>query len=275
MSLSVVVAARNCEERIEGALRPWLAIAKEVIVVDQMSEDSTAAIARKLGATVYEKNPPNGNFDLNRKFGLESATSEWLLYIDTDERPTPELLSELKAFLSDPRSSRFSGVKIPNSFYFVGAPLRYGLYSPKSSEIRLFRTGTWDYPCEKGYHRGVSVQGLVHVFRNGYLHFNVNSLSEWFQKTDQYTEFDASNGGQDGEFRSVFSTIYRAFRFFLRHYFWKQGYRDGTRGFISIFYFSLYHVTLDFKRWEKRVLSSAVPERDFLPSPKMKRRVNA
>ncbi len=41
LSLSVVIAARNCADRIEGTVRPWLGLAREVIVVDQMSEDGT------------------------------------------------------------------------------------------------------------------------------------------------------------------------------------------------------------------------------------------
>lgn len=264
LSLSVVIVSRNCEARILGTVKPWLGFADEVIVVDQFSTDKTAIIAKEAGCTVFQNSPENGNFDLNRKLGFQKAKGQWIFYIDTDERPTPELLSEMSEFLKSTASVGVSGVKVPNQFYFIGAPLKYGLYNPRSAEFRLFRQNSWTYNCEDGFHRGVSVTGKTHRFKSSYKHFNVNSLSEWFQKTNQYTEHDAVTHGQKSDYRSTLSTVVRAVRFFFRHYFLRRGFRDGTRGFISIFYFTLYHMTLDFKRWEKRELAALEVEKDYL-----------
>lgn len=261
--LSIVIAAKNCADRIAGTVKPWQGVASEVIVVDQFSSDGTADRARELGCRVIESEPAGGNFDLNRKKGMLEARSEWILYIDTDERPTPELLSEVRDFIASPASAEFAGAKIPNEFYFLGKPLKHGLYSKSSAEVRLVRKGKWDYPCEDGFHRGVSAQGKVHRFQNAYRHFNVNTLSEWFVKTNQYTEHDAVKTWPSAKIRT-FSAFYRAGAFFFRHYFWKLGFLDGFHGLVSIFYFMLYHLTLDVKKWEKKVLASKTLESDYL-----------
>lgn len=265
-TLSVVIAAKNCEDRIQGTISPWIGLASEVIVVDQNSSDKTAAIAKETGASVFLNEPPQGNFDMNRKFGLQKANSEWILYIDTDERPTNDLLFEIKNFLESDESKNYDGVKIPNYFYFLGKQLKYGLYNPKSAEVRMFRNGKWDYPCEKGYHHSVSVKGKVHTLQNGYKHFNVNALSEWFVKTNQYTEHDAEQKLKNGANPSAIRAIFKAKKFFVKYYFFKLGFLDGMQGFLSVFYFMLYHFTLDMKILEKKFLNTKTEGQDYLKS---------
>src|SRR5580700_8847268 len=128
-TLSVVIAARNCAERLEGAILPWRPVATEIIVADQMSTDETPTVAQKLGCRLLRNDPPGGNFDLNRKLAMQQASGDWILYIDTDERPTPELLAEVRDFVAAPATAESpEGVRIPNMFYFLGKPLRHGIF---------------------------------------------------------------------------------------------------------------------------------------------------
>lgn len=264
LPLTVVIAARNCVDRVEGTVRPWINIATEIIFVDQNSSDGTAELARKTGCTVIVNEPPGGNFDLNRKLGIQKANTPWILYIDTDERPTSEMLAELEDFFADPKKqSAFSGVKVPNYFYFLGKPLKHGIYNPRSAEIRMFKKDVWEYPCEQGYHRGISVKGKTTTMEYGYRHFNVNTLSEWFIKTNQYTEHDAVSSYKNSK-DATWLAVFDAMRFFLRHYFFKRGFLDGFRGFVSVFYFMLYHMTLKIKVWEKKELDRLKIEEDYL-----------
>jgi glycosyltransferase involved in cell wall biosynthesis len=266
-TLSVVIAARNCADRLEGTVLPWRALATEIIVADQMSVDATPDVAGKLGCRLIRNDPPGGNFDLNRKMAMQQATGDWVLYIDTDERPTPELLAELREFLGGAGAGPNgpAGARIPNVFYFLGKPLRHGIFNPRSAEIRLVRRGKWTYPCEEGFHRGVSVEGEVVRFKNPYKHFNVNSISEWFLKTNQYTEHDAEKQAAGGGVaKAPYGAFFGAFRFFVRHYFFRLGFLDGFHGLVSVFYFMLYHLTLRVKVWEKLNIRGLKEERDYL-----------
>jgi glycosyltransferase involved in cell wall biosynthesis len=258
-SLSVVIAAKNCADRITDTITPWL-WAKEVIVADQNSTDETAAIAEKLGARIFRSTSPVNNFDLNRKYAMQSAVGDWIIYIDTDERPSDRLIAEIKSFLEQPPSNDVTGVRIPNRFIFLGKPLTKGIYNRRHSEIRMVARDKWHYPCEDGYHRGVSVvRGSVVTFQHHYDHFNVNGLSEWFIKTNQYTELDASP-----DKAATWSALFNFIRFFIKHYFIKQGFMDGWHGFLSCFYFGLYHFTLSAKSWEKAFLRDKRCGEDYL-----------
>ncbi len=259
-TLSIVIASYNCEERIEQTILPWSGLAQEIIVVDQNSSDKTAEIAKTLGCVVTQNLPPDGNFNLNRRLGMEQAKSNWILYMDTDERPTDELLTEIQNFLISPPLG-IEGVQIPNLFYFLGKPLRYGLYSKHSAELRMFQKGKWSYPTEDSVHRSVTVEGGVFTFKNPYRHFNVNSLSEWFMKTNQYTEHDVSK--RNASIRT-YSAFYQAFCFFIKNYFFRLGFLDGFRGLLSVFYFMLYHLTLEVKGWERSQWKSLEYEKDWI-----------
>lgn len=264
-SLSIVIAARNCEDRIEGTIRPWLGVAEEIIVVDQNSADKTVEKAKTLNAKIIINEPKDGNFDLNRKLGIQNAKSDWILYIDTDERPTVELLDEITIFLNSKDSEVYSGVRIPNKFYFIGKELSHGIYNHNSAEIRLFKKESWNYNCEEGYHRSVNVSGEVKKFKHSYKHFNVNSLSEWFEKTNQYTELDALKKYKLQKSRGRWAAI-DALKFFLKYYIIKKGFRDGMHGFVATVYFMLYHFTLQMKIWEKETIEKLTDEKDYLSS---------
>lgn len=263
--LSLVIAAKNSADRIEGCVRPWLGLASEIIVVDHMSTDTTPQIAERLGCRVLRNDPPDGNFDLNRKLGMSEARSDWILYLDTDERPTEALLLEVQEFLRKEKAeTSIAGVRIPNQFYFLGKRLRFGLYNRRAAEIRMVRRGAWDYPCEQGFHRSVSVRGSVICFKNAYKHFNVNSLSEWFVKTNLYTELDAEKKLASGISIRRFRAFWDAFCFFNKHYFLRLGFLDGYAGLVSIVYFMMYHLTLQVKLWECTERQGLCQERDYL-----------
>lgn len=101
-TISVVVPARDEAERIGPlleALRDAPGVA-EVLVVDDESRDATAQVAAAAGARVLAGRPlPEGwagkAWALQQ--GLEAATGEWVVMLDADTRPAPELPQALVA----------------------------------------------------------------------------------------------------------------------------------------------------------------------------------
>ena len=100
--ISVVVPARDEAERIGPlleALRDAPGVA-EVLVVDDESRDATAQVAAAAGARVLAGRPlPEGwagkAWALQQ--GLEVATGEWVVMLDADTRPSPQLPQALVA----------------------------------------------------------------------------------------------------------------------------------------------------------------------------------
>src|SRR5215211_5213634 len=110
--VSVIVCSYNGERTLPDCLEGLLSLeypSFEVIVVDDGSTDSTAAIAQEYGyRLITTKNLGLSNA---RNVGMTAATGEIVAYIDDDARPDPHWLTYLAAtFLS----TEHAGVGGPN-----------------------------------------------------------------------------------------------------------------------------------------------------------------
>jgi glycosyltransferase involved in cell wall biosynthesis len=108
--VSVVVPAFNEQKLIQETLRQIkhacesfhaLGWKTEVIVCDNNSTDATAALARQEGVRVVFE--PVNQIGRARNTGAAAATGDWLIFVDADSHPTPELFSDVAAAISSDR----------------------------------------------------------------------------------------------------------------------------------------------------------------------------
>src|SRR4030043_251159 len=175
--LSVVLATRNEEVNLGRCLDSVKAIADEIIVVDEGSEDKTRDIAEKYEARVY-KVEHEPIFNKTKEKALNLASGDWILQLDADEIVTPELAKEIKNILGITNEKIYEYEKeekqknpgyakliqrhqrliekreghlgkptgkvvaffIPRRNNFLGKPLNYGGIYP-DGEIRLVKKG--------------------------------------------------------------------------------------------------------------------------------------
>src|ERR1035437_3931648 len=98
--VTAVISAFNEEKNIERCLKS-LIFADEIVVVDNSSTDKTSEIAKKYTKKVFvQKNNPN-LIDLQKNFGFEKASFEWILSIDADEEVSRELAEEIRATIKN------------------------------------------------------------------------------------------------------------------------------------------------------------------------------
>ncbi len=83
--LSVCLIVRNEERNLPGCLECAKLLADEIIVVDTGSKDHTREIAKAAGARVFEF-PWCDNFSAARNESLRHALSDWILWMDADDR---------------------------------------------------------------------------------------------------------------------------------------------------------------------------------------------
>lgn len=87
-SVSVVIpcynGARYLAETIRTVLAQTLAV-NEIIVVDDGSTDTSAAIAESFGPPVRVIRQTNQGESIARNRGLEEATSKWVAFVDADD----------------------------------------------------------------------------------------------------------------------------------------------------------------------------------------------
>lgn len=102
MLISVVVPAFNEEKLISGSLRSMNAALAafrrldwetEIVVCDNNSTDRTAELARAAGARVVFE--PINQISRARNAGAAAAQGDWLIFVDADTHPSPELFADV------------------------------------------------------------------------------------------------------------------------------------------------------------------------------------
>lgn len=196
LTLSVIIPTRNEAENLPRCLAA-LTRCREVYVIDSQSTDSTVEIARSFGAKVVQFYY-QGGWPKKRQWALDTLQLEspWTLLLDADEILTPELAAEIEVVT---QSTEFSGYWVPLRISFLGRTLRHGDSSFR--KLSLFRRGLGHFECrlqdqdasmgDMEVHEHVIVNGQIGGLKNALEHHNVNSLSRYIEKHNQYSNWDA------------------------------------------------------------------------------------
>jgi glycosyltransferase involved in cell wall biosynthesis len=124
--LTAALIVRDAAGHLASCLESISGFVDEIVIVDTGSVDNSRDIARDFGARLFERRW-TGDFAAARNAALDEARSEWILYIDADERLVVDDPAAAKTLLAD------SGV----AGCLVNLRAREG-YRPYR-EMRLFR----------------------------------------------------------------------------------------------------------------------------------------
>jgi glycosyltransferase involved in cell wall biosynthesis len=229
----------------------------EVYVIDSQSTDDSVEIARAHGAKVVQFHYPGG-WPKKRQWAMNTLplAYDWILLLDADEILTPELEQEIRAAIQNPA---LNGYFIQLRMWFLGRALRYG--DVGLWKMSLFRRGKGGYECrlkdqdasmaDMEIHEHVVVEGETAKLRNPLVHRNVESLSRYIQKHDEYSNWESRvllQGGHDAELppsltgtqaqrrrwlkRKLFTVPGSPVLLFLYRYILRFGFLDGAPGLI-------------------------------------------
>jgi glycosyltransferase involved in cell wall biosynthesis len=96
--LTAIILTRNESRHIQACIES-LRFATSILVFDSQSDDDTRDLAQALGAEVLVN--PFKNYPQQRNDALQAARSEWVLFVDADERVPESLAEEIQATLTD------------------------------------------------------------------------------------------------------------------------------------------------------------------------------
>jgi glycosyltransferase involved in cell wall biosynthesis len=196
LPVSVIVATRNEEKNLPRCLEA-LRIAGEVYVIDSGSTDATVEIARSSGAHVVQFQY-RGGWPKKRQWAIENLplAFDWIFLVDADEALTLELAEEIRQAIQNPD---INGYYISLRMYFLGRMLRHG--GAGFWKLSLFRKGKGGYECrlrdqdasmaDMEIHEHVMVDGPTARLKNPLEHHNVESLSRYIRKHDEYSNWEA------------------------------------------------------------------------------------
>lgn len=228
--ITAIIPTFNEEVNIAEAIESvqWC---DEIIVVDSYSTDRTVEIVKgfpevRLLQHEYEHSASQKNWT------IPQAAHPWIFLLDADERPTPELVAEIKGVVTS--GTGYSGFWIYRRNHFMGKRINYsGWQSDKV--IRLFKRDECRYQ-NKHVHAEIESKGGIGFLRHKLIHYTYKDLASYLKKADRYTTWGALDRFQkfekSGRRIGLPYLFLRPFGRFLRHYFLRLGILDGTHGFV-------------------------------------------
>jgi tetratricopeptide (TPR) repeat protein len=132
MGVSLCIIARDEAHNLEQCIRPVRHLMDEVIVADTGSTDTTRLLAESLGARVFDV-PWKDDFAAARNACVDLATSDWIFWLDADDRVDEENAVALGRL--------FSALGDENAAYLMACRsiMDSGIRAEELAHVRLFR----------------------------------------------------------------------------------------------------------------------------------------
>ncbi len=242
--LSVITLTLNEADNIRDCLESvrW---ADEIIVVDSGSSDGTIDAVRGYTEKIFTIDWPG--YGAARNFAVSQATGDWILWLDADERVTPELAEEIRALIGK-GNEPVAGFAVARRAYFLGRWIRHCGWYP-SRVVRLFRRGRARF-TESRVHEKLQLDGAVGETRHDLLHFTDPNLHHYLTKFNRYTTLGAEDLHAAGRQFRLSDLLLRPCVHFLKMYVIRRGFLDGMEGFILSVLSSAYTFAKYAKLWE-------------------------
>ena len=275
--VSVIVLTYNEEANIAGCLESLPDLTDAVWVVDSFSTDATLTIARKYTREIYQN--PWKDWATQRNWALDHLplSHEWILFLDADERITPDFAAELKQRLAKAPPD-LAGMHVHFRFFFLGRPLRFAYESPPVLRLVRRGRGRWQGEGAREYAR---LEGKTWNIGSKLDHWDRKDLGAWIAKQtgNAVRELQLQKSGPAGKAKYVDSPgtherfwrrwlrdrawqhlprFWRAFPYFFYRYILRGGILDGKAGFAYCFLHALWYpllidMMLEEKSNEKKI----------------------
>lgn len=223
-ALTAIVLTHNEERHLPDCLAS-LAWAPRLIVFDSLSTDGTRAVAEAAGAAFVQR--PFDSYAGQRDAALRAAATEWVLFVDADERVPPALAAEVQSVLARPEP----GWWIPRHNYLFGRLTRHAGWYP-DYQLRLLRPALAHYDPSRPVHELVLLDSPMPAgyLREPFIHLNYEHVGEFIAKQRYYAGFDAQRLQHAGVRARPHHFVTQPLRQFFWRLFTLSGWRDGAHG---------------------------------------------
>lgn len=238
--LTVAMIARDAADQVDGALQTVRALAGRIVVLDTGSTDTTAEIARA-SAEVHQLDAFSG-FGAARRAALSLCTSEWVFFLDADERVSAALAGSIRTVIGSGASG--NGWRVRRQNHILGRRMR-SMGLDRDQPLRLFRR-THGRITDRLVHEGVQVEGPVGLLEGDLDHFTLPSLDAYLRKIDHYTTLDLEQAPRP---LRRWHLAFVGPGTFVKWYWWRGGWRDGVPGLVWAGLTAISRFMLDMKMW--------------------------
>lgn len=241
MIISTIIITKNEENNIADCIDS-VRFSDQIIVIDNNSNDRTVEIAKLNKAEVVSKEFKS--FSAQREEGIKLNNSDWILYLDADERVSAELKNEILNTINQNDSKDLYKLKRKN-FYF-----KKHEWQVVEHMERLFKKNSI-----KGWygkiHESPKYTGEVGELENPIIHFTHTDLTSMLNKTIKWSDLEAQLRFDSNHPKMTWWRFPRVMlTTFLNYYVKQKGYKLGTAGLIESVFQSYSTFITYSKLWE-------------------------
>lgn len=252
-SISAILIVRNEEGMLMNCLETlnWV---QEIVVLDTGSSDHTLEIAKRAGAITGEAK--GRNFAEWRNEAAALAHGTWLLYIDADERVTPDLA---RVILGRVQREDYDAYRIRRNNIMMGKWFQFGGWQ-NDILLRLIRKSKLKAWVGE-VHEHAEVIGRVGDIEEPLVHLTHRNLYDGLHKSIEWTDIEARLLFETGHPAITPLRLVKIVVFdFINRFLFKKAAKDGQEGSIEAMVQSMNRFLVYVRLWELQQKPS-LPER--------------
>ncbi|KNA52591.1 lipopolysaccharide biosynthesis glycosyltransferase [Vibrio cholerae AM-19226] len=228
-TLAVALIVKNEARHLDECLQTVHDWVNEIVVLDSGSHDETEQVARRYTEKFYV-NAKWPGFGPQRQLAQSYVQSDYVLWLDADERVTPELKqSILQAVAANKPDTLYQFARLS---WVFGRFIRHSGWYP-DRVLRLYPTQLTRYN-DALVHEKVHVEPRMKVetLAGDAIHYTYNDVHHYLVKSAGYAKAWADQRQAKGKKASLSQGIVHAVGCFLKMYLLKRGFLDGKQGFL-------------------------------------------
>jgi glycosyltransferase involved in cell wall biosynthesis len=235
--ISVCCLTFNSERTIRKTLDSVKKIADEIIVIDSFSTDRTIDIVKEFTDKIYFKEYKYHGLQMNYAIGL--CTYDWVFCIDSDEFLDADMVKHICRLKEEGLDGK-EAFRLRREWYFLGKPVH--AFYPVTSPDRIVRFFNRKYVRfnEKPVHDKPTGHRKCFWLEGKLVHDAIASLHELYDKLNKYTTRYAEGQASDADKVTFANLLLNPVGAFIKWYFYKKNFLDGSRGFILGTYAAMY-----------------------------------
>lgn len=222
--ISVVIITKNEEQNIERCIKSCL-WADEILILDSGSKDSTLEICRKYDCTIHVTDWLG--FGLTKQLAVNKAKNDVILSLDADEELSNELIEHISNLTKQDLESAY---KINRRTYYCGKMINHCGWN-KDLQLRLFNRKFGNFN-DNALHEYVVTSQDFRIISKPIFHYSYPTIAGHIEKINSYTTIAAQSLYEKNKNANFATPIIRGKIKFLKMYFLKLGFLDGSAGLI-------------------------------------------
>lgn len=227
-TIAAVLIVKNEADNLAECLATldWV---DEIVVLDSGSTDNTQEVAEQAGARFFTNTPWPG-FGPQRQVAQQHVKSEWVFWVDADERVTPELKQSILNALANPTANTV--YSIPRLSWVFGRFIRHCGWYP-DRVLRLYPKALTQYDDSLVHEKVQTPNGVaIQPLQGDLLHYTYDDLQHYLVKSAGYAAAWAEQRQAKGKSASISQGLLHGLGCFLKMYILKAGFLDGKQGLL-------------------------------------------